>query len=146
MVHHQDSPPGAGCFPDYDPRCPLLARFVAENLEQGLGLQFGLGFLGVGVGIVQQRRPGAHARHAVPRTVPGRQTLALSLRSTSVHMVSSDSSLTESSSCRIRAASSRASCPLAMVPLIGADCTTRRSWPGPRRTRTNISGDAPTRY
>ena len=74
------------------------------------------------------------------RTLPGSQMRALSLRSTSVHMVSSASSLADSSSRRIWAASSSASRPRAMVPAMGAVSTRSPS------TRTYISGDAPIRY
>mmetsp|Transcript_13140 Transcript_13140/g.43880 ORF Transcript_13140/g.43880 Transcript_13140/m.43880 type:complete len:296 (-) Transcript_13140:352-1239(-) len=77
-------------------------------------------------------------------TEPGTQMRDLSLRSTSVHIVSSDSSLVEPSSSRTCEASSRASAPRSIVPEIGHVST--RSLPSTRSTRTNISGDAPTRY
>ena len=73
-------------------------------------------------------------------TLPGSQTRDLSLRSTSVHMVSSDSSLFELSSVRICSASLDGSPPRAIVPEIG-HVSTRSPL-----TRTNISGEAPTRY
>src|SRR5690606_37958454 len=65
--------------------------------------------------------------------------LLLSLRSTSVHIVSSDSSFDDSRSSRICAASSTALLPGAIVLEIGHVSTRRPS------TRTYISGDAPTR-
>ena len=71
--------------------------------------------------------------------LPGLQTRALSLRSTSVHMVSSDSSLAEFSNVRMFSASSIASRPRAIVPEIG-----QVSMRCPL-TRTYISGDAPIR-
>ena len=58
-------------------------------------------------------------RRPITRTDPGSQTRDLSLRSTSVHMVSSDSSFCELSSARICRASAMASPPRAMVPEIG---------------------------
>ena len=73
------------------------------------------------------------------RTEPGSQMRDLSLRSTSVHMVSSASSLAELSSFAIWAASPSASLPRAMVPEIGQVSTRRPS------TRTYISGEAATR-
>ena len=73
-------------------------------------------------------------------TLPGSQMRDLSLRSTSVHMVSSDSSFDELSSALMRSASSMGSRPRAMVPEMG-HVSTR----GPS-TRTYISGDAPTRW
>jgi hypothetical protein len=62
------------------------------------------------------------------------------LRSTSVHMVSSDSSFGESSRVRMFSASSSGPAPRAIVPAIG-QVSTRSPV-----TRTYISGDAPTRY
>ena len=59
--------------------------------------------------------------------VPGTQTRALSLRSTSVHMLSSNSSFSEFSNCRICSASPIASTPRAMVPEIGQVSTRRPS-------------------
>ena len=50
-------------------------------------------------------------RRPITRTLPGTQTRDLSLRSTSVHMVSSDSSLAELSSARMFSASSSGSAP-----------------------------------
>ena len=79
-------------------------------------------------------------RRPITRTLPGTQTRDLSLRSTSVHMVSSDSSLAEPSSTAMLAASSSGSAPRAIVPEIG-QVSTRSPL-----TRTYISGDAPTRY
>ena len=79
-------------------------------------------------------------RRPITVTVPGTQTRDLSLRSTSVHMVSSDSSLAEPSSIAMLAASSSGSAPRAIVPEIG-QVSTRSPC-----TRTYISGDAPTRY
>ena len=71
--------------------------------------------------------------------MPGTQTRALSLRSTSVHMLSSNSSFSEFSNCRICSASPIASTPRAIVPEIGQVSTRRPS------ERTNISGEADTR-
>ena len=79
-------------------------------------------------------------RRPITRTEPGSQTRDLSLRSTSVHIVSSDSSFSELSSALICSASSIALPPRRIVPEIGQVSTRRPS------TRTNISGDAPTRY
>ena len=79
-------------------------------------------------------------RRPITRTQPGTQMRDLSLRSTSVHMVSSDSSLLEVSRDRICAASPIASAPRAIVPEIGHVSTRSPS------TRTYISGEAPTRY
>ena len=79
-------------------------------------------------------------RRPMTRTLPGTQIRDLSLRSTSVHMVSSDSSFAESSSVRMFSASSSGSPPRAIVPAIG-QVSTRSPV-----TRTYISGDAPTRY
>jgi hypothetical protein len=73
-------------------------------------------------------------------TLPGTQTRDLSFLSTSVHMVSSDSSLADPSSLAMLAASSSGSAPRAIVPEIG-QVSTRSPL-----TRTYISGDAPTRY
>ncbi len=64
-------------------------------------------------------------------------TRDLSLRSTSVHMVSSDSSLVELSSSRMLSASRSGSPVRRAVPEIGQVSTRLPS------TRTNISGDAP---
>ncbi len=72
--------------------------------------------------------------------LPGTQIRDLSLRSTSVHMVSSDSSFGELSSVRMASASSSGLAPRAIVPAIG-QVSTRSPV-----TRTYISGDAPTRY
>ena len=72
--------------------------------------------------------------------LPGTQIRDLSLRSTSVHIVSSDSSLGEASSARMASASPSGSSPRAIVPAIG-QVSTRSPV-----TRTYISGDAPTRY
>ena len=66
------------------------------------------------------------------------QTRDLSLRSTSLHMVSSDSSLVEFSSSRMLSASRSGSPVRRAVPAIGQVSTRSPS------TRTNISGDAPT--
>src|SRR6266480_6116101 len=74
-------------------------------------------------------------RRPITVTLPGTQTLALSLRSTSVHMVSSDSSLGELSSARMLAASASGSSPRAIVPEMG-QVSTRSPL-----TRTNISGE-----
>ncbi len=79
-------------------------------------------------------------RRPITCTLPGTQTRDLSLRSTSVHMVSSDSSLAEPSSLAMLAASSSGSAPRAMVPEIGHVSTRSPA------TRTYISGEAPTRY
>ncbi len=79
-------------------------------------------------------------RRPMTRTLPGTQMRDLSLRSTSVHIVSSDSSLAEFSSATICAASPIASLPRAIVPEIGQVSTRSPS------TRTYISGEAPTRY
>jgi len=76
----------------------------------------------------------------VERVEAGTQMRDLSLRSTSVHIVSSDSSLAELSSARIWAASAMASRPRAIVPEIGQVSTRSPA------TRTYISGEAPTRY
>ena len=74
------------------------------------------------------------------RTLPGSHTRDLSLRSTSVHMVSSDASFSEVRSLRICSASPMASAPRATVPEMGQVSIRRPS------TRTYISGDAATRY
>ena len=79
-------------------------------------------------------------RRPMTRTEPGSQTRILSLRSTSEHMVSSDSSFLEFSSFRICSESEMASSPRLIVPEIG-QVSTRRPL-----TRTNISGEAPIRY
>ena len=79
-------------------------------------------------------------RRPMTRTEPGSQTRLLSLRSTSEHMVSSLSSFFELSSLRICSLSEIASSPRRIVPEIG-QVSTRRPL-----TRTNISGEAPTRY
>ena len=79
-------------------------------------------------------------RRPMTRTLPGTQIRDLSLRSTSVHMVSSDSSFAELSSVRMFSASPSGSPPRAIVPAIG-HVSTRSPV-----TRTYISGDAPTRY
>ena len=71
-------------------------------------------------------------------TVPGTETRDLSLRSTSVHMVSSDSSLAEESSSRMLSASCIGSPVRRTVPAIGQVSTRSPS------IRTNISGEAPT--
>ena len=84
-------------------------------------------------------------RRPITSTVPGTQTRALSLRSTSVHMVSSDSSLVEESRVRIWWASAIGFSPRSMVPDTGV-VSTRYRPSGRGSTRTNISGDAPTRY
>jgi hypothetical protein len=78
-------------------------------------------------------------RRPITRTVPGSHTRLLSLRSTSEHMVSSDSSFLELSSFRICSESAIASSPRWIVPEIG-QVSIRRPV-----TRTNISGEAPTR-
>ncbi len=72
-------------------------------------------------------------------TLPATQTRDLSLRSTSVHIVNSLSSFFELSSSRMRSASSRASRPRLIVPLIGQVSMRLPS------TRTYISGEADTR-
>ena len=77
------------------------------------------------------------ARRANNFTVPGRQIRDLSLRSTSVHMVSSTSSFSELYSARMRSASSMALSPRRAVPDMGELSTLSPS------TRTNISGEAP---
>mmetsp|Transcript_18637 Transcript_18637/g.25615 ORF Transcript_18637/g.25615 Transcript_18637/m.25615 type:complete len:212 (-) Transcript_18637:179-814(-) len=77
-------------------------------------------------------------------TLPGTQMRLLSLRSTSVHMVSSLSSFRFPSRSLIRRASSSASRPRAIVPEMG-QVSTRKPL-GVRSQRTNISGEAPTRY
>ena len=74
------------------------------------------------------------------RTLPGTQIRDLSLRSTSVHIVSSDSSFSEFKSSRMFSASPMTSRPRAIVPEIGQVSTRVPS------TRTYISGDAETRY
>ena len=79
-------------------------------------------------------------RRPITRTLPGTQTRDLSFRSTSVHMVSSDSSLAELSSSRMFSASARGSAPRRIVPEIG-QVSTRSPL-----TRTYISGEAPTRH
>ena len=79
-------------------------------------------------------------RRPITRTLPGTQTRDLSFRSTSVHMVSSDSSLAELSSSRMFSASPRGSAPRRIVPEIG-QVSTRSPL-----TRTYISGEAPTRH
>ena len=79
-------------------------------------------------------------RRPMTFTDPGTHTRDLSLRSTSVHMVSSDSSLADRSSVTMFAASSSGSAPRAIVPEIG-QVSTRSPV-----TRTYISGEAPTRY
>src|SRR4029434_751495 len=58
-------------------------------------------------------------RRPITRTLPGTQIRDLSLRSTSVHIVSSDSSLDEVSRARICAASPMGSRARAIVPEIG---------------------------
>mmetsp|Transcript_40074 Transcript_40074/g.82045 ORF Transcript_40074/g.82045 Transcript_40074/m.82045 type:complete len:239 (-) Transcript_40074:2021-2737(-) len=72
-------------------------------------------------------------------TLPGSQMRLLSLRSTSVHMVSSLSSLIEFNSSLMLCASSIGVFPRAIVPLIGHVSTLLPL------DRTYISGDAPTR-
>src|SRR5450756_2124409 len=79
-------------------------------------------------------------RRPMTCTEPGTQTRDLSLRSTSVHMVSSDSSFADPSSVAMFTASSSGTAPRAIVPEIG-QVSTRSPC-----TRTYISGDAPTRY
>ncbi len=79
-------------------------------------------------------------RRPMTWTLPGTQTRDLSLRSTSVHMVSSDSSFGEPSRVRMFSASSSGPAPRGIVPEIG-QVSTRSPV-----TRTYISGDAPTRY
>src|SRR6185312_6156844 len=79
-------------------------------------------------------------RRPMTLTEPGSHTRLLSLRSTSEHMVSSDSSFLEFRSFRICSESEIASSPRLIVPEIG-QVSTRRPL-----TRTNISGDAPIRY
>src|SRR5262249_28327909 len=79
-------------------------------------------------------------RRPITRTVPGTQIRDLSLRSTSVHIVSSDSSFDEDSNFRICVASLIESDPRGMVPAMG-QVSTRLP-----ETRTYISGDAPIRY
>src|ERR1039457_1600744 len=71
-------------------------------------------------------------------TEPGAQTRDLSLRSTSLHIVSSDSSLVDFRSSRMLSASLNGSPVRRAVPAIGQVSTRLPS------TRTNISGDAPT--
>ena len=78
-------------------------------------------------------------RRPITLTLPGTDTRDLSLRSTSVHMVSSDSSLAELSRVRMFSASPRGSAPRRIVPEIG-HVSTRSPL-----TRTYISGEAPTR-
>jgi hypothetical protein len=78
-------------------------------------------------------------RRPMTRTEPGSQTRLLSLRSTSEHMVSSDSSFLELSSLMICSASPIASAPRLIVPEIGQVSMRRPS------ERTNISGEAATR-
>ncbi|MNT75524.1 hypothetical protein D3C72_2144270 [compost metagenome] len=73
-------------------------------------------------------------------TDPGTHTRLLSLRSTSEHMVSSDSSFLEFKSLRICSLSAIGSSPRLIVPEIGQVSMRRPD------TRTNISGEAPTRY
>ncbi|MCY1300759.1 hypothetical protein D9M70_503380 [compost metagenome] len=79
-------------------------------------------------------------RRPMTLTEPGTQTRLLSLRSTSEHMVSSDSSFLEFKSFRICSLSAIGSSPRLIVPEIG-QVSMRRP-----ETRTNISGEAPTRY
>ena len=79
-------------------------------------------------------------RCPITRTLSASHTRDLSARSTSMHMVSSDSAFSELSSARIRRASSIASLPRATVPAMG-QLSMRRPL-----TRMNISGDAATRY
>mmetsp|Transcript_81304 Transcript_81304/g.218655 ORF Transcript_81304/g.218655 Transcript_81304/m.218655 type:complete len:239 (+) Transcript_81304:761-1477(+) len=79
-------------------------------------------------------------RRPMTCTDPGLQMRDLSLRSTSVHMVSSLSSLRLLRSVRMFSASSMAVAPREMVPLMG-HVSMRRP-----RQRTYISGEAPTRY
>ena len=79
-------------------------------------------------------------RRPMTRTLPGTHIRDLSFRSTSVHMVSSDSSFSELSSLSIWSASANASFPLLTVPEMGQ---VSMRIPSPR---TNISGEAPTRY
>src|SRR5437899_1079818 len=79
-------------------------------------------------------------RRPITRTLPGRQIRDLSLRSTSVHIVSSDSSFSELSSRWICAASPSGSSPRAIVAEIGQVSTRSPS------TLTYISGEAPTTY
>mmetsp|Transcript_11356 Transcript_11356/g.26197 ORF Transcript_11356/g.26197 Transcript_11356/m.26197 type:complete len:286 (-) Transcript_11356:950-1807(-) len=77
-------------------------------------------------------------------TLPCSQIRDLSLRSTSVHIVISDSSLGSVRILRMFSASSRASFPLRMVPLIGQVSHLIPFWFF--STRTNISGEAPTNH
>ena len=83
-------------------------------------------------------------RRPITWTEPARQIRLLSLRSTSVHIVSSDSSFLSDKICLIRSASSNASRPRRIVPEIGH--VSQRHPLALRSTRTNISGLAPTRY
>mmetsp|Transcript_39807 Transcript_39807/g.112494 ORF Transcript_39807/g.112494 Transcript_39807/m.112494 type:complete len:234 (+) Transcript_39807:1207-1908(+) len=76
-------------------------------------------------------------------TVPCSQIRDLSFRSTSVHIVISDSSFGSVRICLMFCASSRAFLPRRIVPLMG-HVSTRRPWRF-FSTRTNISGEAPTR-
>ena len=73
-------------------------------------------------------------------TLPGTQIRDLSFLSTSVHIVSSASSLAELSRSLMFAASASGFTPRGTVPAIG-HVSTRSPV-----TRTYISGDAPTRY
>mmetsp|Transcript_100904 Transcript_100904/g.291829 ORF Transcript_100904/g.291829 Transcript_100904/m.291829 type:complete len:217 (-) Transcript_100904:764-1414(-) len=82
-------------------------------------------------------------RRPMTFTVPCWQIRDLSLRSTSVHMVISDSSFGSARMVLMFSASSKASLPRLIVPLIGHVST--RSPCALLSTRTNISGDAPTR-
>ena len=71
---------------------------------------------------IQPQQNGTHfsiCRRPTTRTEPGTHTRDLSLRSTSVHIVSSDSSFLFVKISLIRSASSSAVAPRRMVPLMG---------------------------
>mmetsp|Transcript_47538 Transcript_47538/g.133828 ORF Transcript_47538/g.133828 Transcript_47538/m.133828 type:complete len:218 (+) Transcript_47538:1160-1813(+) len=83
-------------------------------------------------------------RRPMTFTVPCLQIRDLSFRSTSVHMVISDSSFGSARMVLMFSASSKASLPLRIVPLMG-QVSTRRPLAF-FSTRTNISGEAPTKH
>ena len=83
-------------------------------------------------------------RRPITLTEPGLQIRDLSLRSTSVHIVSSLSSFLLVRISLMRSASSSASAPRRIVPEMG-HVSTRIPFCGVVSQRTNISGDAPTK-
>ena len=108
---------------------------------EGLGLPLGSGFRrgeGRAITVWMSREYISICRRPITWTEPARQIRLLSLRSTSVHIVSSDSSFLSDRICLIRSASSSASRPRRIVPEIGH--VSQRHPLALRSTRTNISG------